>query len=510
MGAHYPIQYRPDRDTTMTGTPDMGISKKQLLLLLLTVIAAISVRMIFLHEPFERDEGLYAHIGQEILRGGLPYRDAMDQKPPGIHYIYATLITIFGATTEGIRIGTALYSAGTLLAIFLCSRRVFGTGAGLWAAMLYGIFSSGPLIRGSSSNSEVFMVLPVVLSVYLLLLWADRPKTVIVALSGLLLGSAMVIKTVALPHVLAGFLFVLITAYRTHGWRKTLSDTVAFSCCSIIPLAGSALFFYFKGAFQDYYYWTIEFNKMYGTTSPAEFFHRMGLGLSRTAPELLPMAAPALITIFRIFTAERSGRTFLLAATLAAAFVGLSMPTKFFEHYFIQLVPPLAILAGAGVAYVTSQRKSIAILAVLPFVAATAYWATTDYKFYLSYSPDQVSAKKYASEVFVNNAKIARYVKERTTPADYIFQWGFEPEIYFLADRRSPNLYTVHFAVDASRDPWQATMDLGRSILTKRPVYIIVQQGRTNFTGFSELQDILNSMYFHERDLYGSQLWRLR
>ena len=84
------------------------ITRKELILLFIIIAAAFSLRMVFLHEPLERDEGLYAYIGQEILRGNLPYRDAMDQKPPGIHYIYSTIITAFGATPEGIRIGTAI------------------------------------------------------------------------------------------------------------------------------------------------------------------------------------------------------------------------------------------------------------------------------------------------------------------------------------------------------------------------------------------------------------------
>lgn len=494
----------------MTGSLGDRFTKKELALLLLIITAAISVRMVFLHEPFERDEGLYAHIGQIILKGGLPYRDAMDQKPPGIHYIYATLIATFGATTEGIRIGTALYSAGTVLALFFCARQVFGMSSGLWAALLYGIFSAGPLIRGSSSNSEVFMVLPVVLSIYLLILWAEKPKSLFLAVSGILLGCAMVIKTVALPHVLAGFLFIIITAYRKRGWRNAVIGGAIFSVCSVAPLAVTTLFFYAKGAFQDYYYWTIEFNKMYGKTSPAEFFHRMRLGMTRTAPELLPLVTLATIALFRICSAQRTGKAFFLVASLVAAFVGLSMPTKFFEHYFIQLVPPLAILAGAGMADLCNQRRVTASMALIPVLAAVIYWAATEYPYYLSYSAEQVSSKKYSSDIFVNSVKIARYVKERTTPNDYIFQWGFEPELYFLADRPSPNLYTVHFAVDAARDPWQATMDLGRSLLMKRPVYIIVQQGRANFAGYDALQEILNTMYRHETDLYGSQLWRLR
>ena len=37
------------------------------------------------------DQGLYAYVGERIRHGELAYRDAWDQKPPGIHYVYAAL-----------------------------------------------------------------------------------------------------------------------------------------------------------------------------------------------------------------------------------------------------------------------------------------------------------------------------------------------------------------------------------------------------------------------------------
>jgi hypothetical protein len=161
-------------------------------------------------------------------------------------------------------------------------------------------------------------------------------------------------------------------------------------------------------------------------------------------------------------------------------------------------------------AYLVKQRWTIKIIAGTPVVAASLFWAATVYPYYLTYSPEQISQKKYSSDVFVNNARIARYIRERTSSSDYIFQWGFEPELYFLADRRSPNLYTVHFAVAAARDPWYATMDLDRSIRTKLPVYIIIQLGREKYPGYKELSEILLSLYTRETDFGGSQLWRIR
>ena len=41
------------------------------------------------------DQALYAYVGEQIRAGGLPYRDAWDQKPPAIHFLYAGLRPIW-------------------------------------------------------------------------------------------------------------------------------------------------------------------------------------------------------------------------------------------------------------------------------------------------------------------------------------------------------------------------------------------------------------------------------
>ncbi len=42
------------------------------------------------------DSGLFAYIGQQILGGRLPYRDAWDHKPPGVFYVDALAMRLLG------------------------------------------------------------------------------------------------------------------------------------------------------------------------------------------------------------------------------------------------------------------------------------------------------------------------------------------------------------------------------------------------------------------------------
>ena len=53
--------------------------------------ALLLLRLPSLVQPMGADQSLYAYVGDRIRAGGLPYRDAWDQKPPAIHFLYAGL-----------------------------------------------------------------------------------------------------------------------------------------------------------------------------------------------------------------------------------------------------------------------------------------------------------------------------------------------------------------------------------------------------------------------------------
>ena len=55
----------------------------------------VIVRLPSLVQPMGADQGLYAYVGERILDGDLPYRDAWDQKPPAIHFAYAALRAVW-------------------------------------------------------------------------------------------------------------------------------------------------------------------------------------------------------------------------------------------------------------------------------------------------------------------------------------------------------------------------------------------------------------------------------
>jgi 4-amino-4-deoxy-L-arabinose transferase-like glycosyltransferase len=351
----------------------------------LSVILLLSfgLRLVFYHEPLERDEGFYACIAQEILHGGVPYRDVIDVKPPGIFYIYSFIISIFGGTTEAIRLFTDFYAIFTVLFIFLLTRYIYNSKAAIIAALCYGVFSNGPILQGNSSNTEIFMILPLVCGAYMYLKGQDLNNRFFLGLSGFLSGVAILIKPVALPNLLLIMFFLACTWGSSGSLRKKLLDLVAFSLPPLVLAVLVVLFFVWKDAFGDLYYWNVTFMKTLGQTQN-RWFRLWDNGL-KIASEQSLLWLTALPTVVMLLIQRRNRNNLFLVAFLLVSFVGVSMPGKYFVHYFIQIVPALAVLTGIGLAALW-EKKGAVLFCSIPILLASTVWSfAKDYTYYFVY-----------------------------------------------------------------------------------------------------------------------------
>lgn len=468
----------------------------------LIAILALSalLRLAFLHEPFETDEGYYATIAQNILRGGLPYRDAIDIKPPGVFYLYTLAISLFGATTEAVRTFTALYSLLTVLAVYWVARHLAGARAGIGAALVYSIFSSFPRLQGSGSNTEVFLVLPLTLAVWFFLRADDSQKRSQLVWSGLCAGLAMLIKQMALPMV--ALLLLLIPFFKTAEARlkATIFNLISFLAPMVLCALVVVSYFALRGGLDDLFYWTVDFPLLRyrdsGVTGPS-----LGGILEFLASSLIVPVLLGIPSALWLAGTKRTIGGLLPLLMIATVSLDIVLPGKYFPHYFIMIIPFLAIPAGIGLVNIPRMPKVPAGLALLALLAAFVFSGWENYKFYTVYSPETVSTEKYGGPLFVESVSVARYLREHTQPDDYIFQWGLAPELYFLADRRCPNPFLVSPLLDWAKDPGQATDEMLRSLSDKRPAYIVFQPRWSFVPGGHEIYNYVQKNCTQERQI---------
>src|SRR5436853_2153373 len=110
-----------------------AIARRPLLLALALIIAiTAAARAPLLSVPFERDEGEYAYIGWRLGAGELPYRDWIDQKPPGIFWIYRLALSLPGDPVRAVHLAALICSAASACALFLLARHFMSHG---WATI---------------------------------------------------------------------------------------------------------------------------------------------------------------------------------------------------------------------------------------------------------------------------------------------------------------------------------------------------------------------------------------
>lgn len=120
------------------------------------------VRAPSLVQPAGGDQGLYAYVGERILAGELPYRDAWDQKPPGIHYTYALLYAIHPDLSV-VPAADLVVAAITAWLLLVFGRRIGPPGSGELAALLFLLYTNPALARLGGvrvrAQCEVFIAL---------------------------------------------------------------------------------------------------------------------------------------------------------------------------------------------------------------------------------------------------------------------------------------------------------------------------------------------------------------
>ena len=267
-----------------------------------------------------------------------------------------------------------------------------------------------------------------------------------------------------------------------------------------------------QGALADLFYWNVTIHKKYVQGDMSVFWENMRVFVTYLRDEEGLLWLTGLAGAVWIVACARTFERLLLAALLPAAMLGVALPGHFFPHYFIQLTPVFALAGGVGLGRLWTRRGWPAYLAVPVIVGGLYLRGKVDYPFYFEYTPDQVSTAKYSTSLFVESVEIAKYVKARTEPSDYIIQWGFEQELYFLSNRRGLKNMQFFLGVGWAPNPEKALQELVEGLADKKPRYVILQRNEqvdyTDAPGFKELAAALARDYSLETTIGYATLYR--
>src|SRR5258706_60187 len=226
-----------------------------------------------------------------------------------------------------------------------------------------------------------------------------------------------------------------------------LHSTLLFSSAFLLPYLLTCLVLWQAGVFHQFVFWTISYARTYATTVPIIY----GPDVLRAVLDavvgpnlglwLLPWAGALLMWWEQRLSFNHR---FLIIALLFCSFASVSLGFHFRKHYFITLLPVLALMCGVAVSravHVLRHDKTSELFLAVPILGLFLVGSLTATignggVWFGMFSAEAIRAT-YGTTAFSDAVKIADYIKSNSGKNTRIAVVGSEPEIYFYSHRRS-------------------------------------------------------------------------
>jgi len=522
-------------------------------------VALLLARLPSVVQPAGGDQGIYAYVGQSILRGEVPYRDAWDQKPPGVHLTYAAMLGLW--RNESV-VASADLAVAALVAVLLVAlgRRLTGRpGAGETAAIVFLLLGDpsfqrlgGLWVRG---QAETFIALAVTgaLLASVTAAGAERGRERAAfgwsVAAGMLCGAAFVYKYNAGLFALPCVLIYLLGApagrrleSQGRGRGLFLRRLPAVVLGAALVVGAVVAWFAANRALDDLYQATVVYNLKYSGETYAGFWdvvrYLVTFPVRHARVDALwfvggvSCAALLLLSI-------RDRRLVIAPAWVAAACLSITVnSSRELPQYFVQAAPALALASGvAGAAAWRALgpvlRTTLFLLLAVGVVRVNQFdkWAAsaaydldhargrTTREQYLSKFGGQRPTDKFSA---LATWQLGERLRAETAPTDRVLVLGFSAGALVRADRQSASRFFWSRPLLVGFNdgtPGYGAAGLLAELTERRPAMVALQQrdwpveGVDSATWFSRqpaLQTWLTDGYRQVADSGTYFIWKRR
>ena len=454
------------------------------LFLFFIILGTIMFRARLINVPLERDEGEYAYIGQLILEGIPLYTEAYNMKFPGIYFIYAGILCLFGQTHTAIHFSLLLVNVLSIILLYLFTRRTFDNWTATAASAAFALLSMSYHVQGFWANAEHF-ILPFVIGANIFLLsGVRRNKLRFIFLSAILFGCTALVKQHGAFFGVVGFAVMLLSMWRNkvQDRSKYWSYSVTFFGGILLPLLLCFCYLVSAGVLEKFYLWTFMYAKEYSSLSTLSGIKFNFIGgfqsLFKFASLIWIVSGVGFLSLF-FHRYSRESRIFTVGL-LFAGIIALSVGFYFRPHYFVLILPAAALLFGIGIRsiYKLFAPAPSLLLRYFPptFTVVVALLGTlvAHWDVLVQFSIPKVTETVYHMNPFPFSEKIAELIRKKTTKNDRIAIIGNEPQILFYSQRRSATsfIYTYSLGEDQPLAE-QFRTEMIRQIETSSPQLIV-------------------------------------
>jgi 4-amino-4-deoxy-L-arabinose transferase-like glycosyltransferase len=491
------------------------------LLLIAVAIGAFFIRFLSIAEPLGIDQSLWASAANGMVRGQRLYHDVWEQRPPGIYWIYVAGFRVFGRTAATVAWLDILASAASCTLLFLVTRLLSTTRTAALVAALFATLTMPGWLYGHGgflerSVCETFIVPCVAFGALSAAYYWRHPSLKAAVLLGLAGGAAAVLKPNAGLYCPMLLVWILLYAERRQIARMVAA---VIAGGAIVPLL-ALLWLWRLDILHDARVAVIDFNRYYvseGFTLGAytvTFSKALWLRI-KTDPLWLAGAIGSCVALWDLARRRKLPPLPGLAVIwgCAAAIVIVVNGARLFNSYFMNALPPLALMAGwflGDAAWSTRARRAlgVATLVLMAFLlihrdyaGRVSEWARLDWqqlrgqidsRTYLERFGDYGKPRGYAARA---NAELAEYVASHTQPDERIFLFGISGAgVYFGSDRLTAHrfLRANFFVETAFPDPDFRLGSVIADLSVSRPRYLIFERLHTATTMANAVDNLPN------------------
>ena len=289
-------------------------------------------------------------------RGLLPYVGSWAHTLPGMAYVHALAILLFGNTALGFRVLDVLVHLGSAMLLFSVGRRFIGELGAFVAATLLTLYyvSEGFWLAGQPDGFAVFFIL---LATALYLLRTGSHISLFAA--GFAIAFAGMIRPTY--FLFAASLFIIVLLER-RSWIALVSGGV------VLVMAMLAPYIFIRGGLYQVYEAAIGFNlDVYGGVRTN--YRLLNLLLHPLVVVAIAGLLCFLVTRWRKKDYHLSANEWLLVLYAASGFISLYTMGKFLVYHFDPIFAVAAYLAGYAFSRLPALLRvrwlSVAVMVVL-------------------------------------------------------------------------------------------------------------------------------------------------
>lgn len=466
------------------------------------------------------DESDFILIARRILQGAVPYAGIADIKPPLAYLAFTPGALSSHLSILPVHVLGVLWLLATGLVVGRAARRL--TGSDLAAACASWLTLLAALCDVPSVSTELLMALPLAGALYFYVRAETGGGSGDQAMAGLCIGLASLFRQQAGILLAAFGLALLWKGVRERQVRVAL-PLLALSGGFLAPWAATVGIFALAGALSPFWDWVITRNlQHYPAGSPRDALLR--------AAQSIPLCVGSAAVPWFLATRETLRPAFRGPARLGVvlslwlSWIAVSVGWRFYEHYFLQFVAPLALLASPGAAsllqswpaFTRGRRALLLTGCALPALIL------------LGFSFGRGVAGRYPEQE-PRARELAAWLSRNTGPEERLFIWGHYSPIYYLSGRLPGTRYVTtsvhvgnfdpgHLADGVDLAPFRSDRDVAFTIddLERNRVPLFVDTTRSGIHHWDRvplsvapaLEEYLRAHYRPVADVGGSLVYR--